>query len=502
MRAALEFHWLTLRQWSWDNNYSPGPEVYDQLWHIRREPATVTPFLPTECPVPNARSRILDRRQTEGDIQRNFYVVELIHLNSRESSFASAEGAGTSSTELLHVDLSCILKYVSPDELERYENEQFRIEAEAEAIAMRVEAEELARRRLEKNARMVAAGHGSRMAMGPHQEARPRGRPRGRGRGRGRGSWRSRGALITTSQPYNEDMREELVDAEPEEVLRRVEEGIQLMIAETESDSDDFDTPRGLTSPSIARSAFVANSALPLSPILSHRRPSVIHETQYDEEESDPGPGLVNADDGSMSSAAMQLRIEDDVRGRTDDSSGGESSNSGHRSKRRRTESTTPNERMTPAQTTAPEHRSLDRDMSLVSSIPESPSASVGSYANDQVIRVQLPAPTPRSVQPSRSEETELNNSREQTPEARRLVDEINEADGDREVEDGEDAEEYVVEAIIDHYHDDVGKKWYLVKWQGYEDSHDWLANEDLEGAAELVAEYNAKIRRKKKARG
>jgi hypothetical protein len=63
--------------------------------------------------------------------------------------------------------------------------------------------------------------------------------------------------------------------------------------------------------------------------------------------------------------------------------------------------------------------------------------------------------------------------------------------------DDEEDAEEYVVEAIIEHYRD-AGKKYYLVKWQGYEDSHDWLPEEDLEGAAELVAEYNEKVRRRK----
>jgi hypothetical protein len=60
-----------------------------------------------------------------------------------------------------------------------------------------------------------------------------------------------------------------------------------------------------------------------------------------------------------------------------------------------------------------------------------------------------------------------------------------------------DDAEEYVVEAIIEHYRE-AGRTYYLVKWQGYEDSHDWLPSEDLEGAAELVAEYNEKIRRRK----
>jgi hypothetical protein len=61
-----------------------------------------------------------------------------------------------------------------------------------------------------------------------------------------------------------------------------------------------------------------------------------------------------------------------------------------------------------------------------------------------------------------------------------------------------EDPEEYVVEAIIEHYYDDEGKKYYLVKWEGYQDSHDWLLEEDLAGASELVAGYNERVRRRK----
>jgi len=58
---------------------------------------------------------------------------------------------------------------------------------------------------------------------------------------------------------------------------------------------------------------------------------------------------------------------------------------------------------------------------------------------------------------------------------------------------DADGAEEYVVEAIVEHFQED-GKNYYLVKWDGYEDSHDWLPEEDLEGAADLVAEYNERI--------
>ena len=49
----------------------------------------------------------------------------------------------------------------------------------------------------------------------------------------------------------------------------------------------------------------------------------------------------------------------------------------------------------------------------------------------------------------------------------------------------------------VEVYYDDDGKKFYLVKWQGYKDSYDWLPKEDLEGAAELVFKYDESIRRK-----
>ena len=449
-------------QWEWES-YTPDPEVYDQLWHIRNEPATVTPFLPTESPIPHAQTRIKDRRQTEGDIQRNFYVVEVNRFGHRNGSVSSVEDAPPASTETLHVDLSRILEYVSPDELERYENEQFRIEAEAEAIAVREEAEAVARRRLEKNARVAAAGKGSRMlnGLGLDDEPHTKGRPRGRGRGRGMGSWRGRGALVLSSQLHGNDMREELVDVEPELALHREDDELQLLIAET--DSEDEEEERN-TLPGLACSAFVANSALPVSPVASLRRPSgipIIQRRQYEDAEEDSELEPVDADTRSMSSAAMQLRLEDD-RGPADSPSKeevDEDDHDRHRSKRRRTESTASNQRIP-----VPHPH---RQPSFAPSIPESRSDSTSSSGD--VIRVQPPGPTQQS----------------------------NGSNGHEHLED-EDAEEYVVEAIIEHYKE-AGKKFYLVKWQGYEDSHDWLPEEDLQGAAELVAEYNEMVRRRSK---
>jgi hypothetical protein len=53
--------------------------------------------------------------------------------------------------------------------------------------------------------------------------------------------------------------------------------------------------------------------------------------------------------------------------------------------------------------------------------------------------------------------------------------------------------EEYAVEAIVDHFREH-GMNYYVVKWEGYEDSHDWLPEVDLGGAADLVTEYKERI--------
>jgi len=470
---------LTFGKWEWHNNYSPAPEIYNQLWHIRQEPVDLRRSPQPKCPLPDARSRILDRRQTEGDIQRNFYVVEVTNFPSHKTSVSSAEDAGLNATELFHVDLSRILDYVSPAELERFENEQFQIEAEAEAVAMRVEAEELRRRRLEKNARSAAMGQGSRMlsglGLGLDPDMRPRGRPRGRGRGRGRGSWRGRGALVLNGR--EQDMRDQLVDAEGDELVQ-TEDGLQMMIDET--DSEDVDLAAELearTSPNLARSAFVANSAL--SPVLSHRRPSGtlsmprIPIDALDDQDEESDLELLDRDARSMLSAAMQLRIESDINTRSETTleDGG-----GHRGKRRRTESTASNQR--------PHPRSP-----FSSTIPESP---VSAEHSDDAIPAHEPIAVHRGLQNGNSNGAELDNIHVQSPTVGASIEE--QSDGDNE---DEDAEEYVVEAIIEHYRD-AGKKFYLVKWQGYEDSHDWLPEEDLEGAAELVAEYNEKVHRRK----
>lgn len=66
---------------------------------------------------------------------------------------------------------------------------------------------------------------------------------------------------------------------------------------------------------------------------------------------------------------------------------------------------------------------------------------------------------------------------------------------------DDEDVQEYVVEAIMEHFID-KGRAYYLVKWEGYQDSHDWLSEEDLQGAPELLAEYHARNRKRLRQEG
>lgn len=112
------------------------------------------------------------------------------------------------------MDFTRIMQYVSPAELERYETEQFRLEAEAEAVAIRTEAEDLARRQLHKNTKLPSNNRGSRMLSGLELPVilptRARGRLR---RSRGRGRRRTRD-LVFDSRQLEDETHEELVDSE------------------------------------------------------------------------------------------------------------------------------------------------------------------------------------------------------------------------------------------------------------------------------------------------
>lgn len=427
----LENYLLNL-QWDWES-YKPGPEVYQQLWRIRKEPVIVTAKPPEECPIEHAQTRILDRRQTESAIVRNYYVVRITRTDD------SAEGYETE-----YVDVSRILQYVSPAELERFENEQFRLEAEAEAIAVRAKMEEIARRRLKLNARGRGRGRGrivSTPVLLTESQPRPRGRPRGK-RGRGRG--RPRAPSVR-----GDDAGEELEDDFGAVVFKEDEEPHRV-IPETEDEEEMLELS-SRQSPGLMHSAFVANSALSVSPI--HRRLSIstAHRSVLDED----------------TSPMFLAQLEQD------------SNEDGHHIKRVRLDSPDPVGHMslvsTPQiPTEAFAQAVLFSDRSSVVGLDSSP------YPQTKPPTSLSPAPEYTLHAPSAA----LDNS---------LVLHRPQHNGDANNDNDPTEEEHVVESILEHYHD--GEKiYYLVKWEGYEDSHDWLPEEDLDGARELVTEYKKRV--------
>jgi hypothetical protein len=74
------------------------------------------------------------------------------------------------------------------------------------------------------------------------------------------------------------------------------------------------------------------------------------------------------------------------------------------------------------------------------------------------------------------------------------MIEETHENSDRDKNKDAEDAEEYVVESIIEHYSNEE-KKCYLDKWEGHEDCHDWLPEEGSKDATELMLEYNERVR-------
>ncbi|KAI0675680.1 hypothetical protein C8Q78DRAFT_1150116 [Trametes maxima] len=65
--------------------------------------------------------------------------------------------------------------------------------------------------------------------------------------------------------------------------------------------------------------------------------------------------------------------------------------------------------------------------------------------------------------------------------------------DDQEESDEEEDAEEYEIEKILDAKHGAFaeGRMGYLVKWKGYDDSHNsWVNEKDAEGATDLIKEY------------
>ncbi|KAF2845108.1 hypothetical protein T440DRAFT_461034 [Plenodomus tracheiphilus IPT5] len=516
--------------WEWES-YTPGPEVYQQLWRIRKEPTTVTPRLPDQSPHPYVRTRILDRRQTEDDIRQNFYIVETVQQSPNSSQ---------PHTTIEHVDLSCILAYVSPLELERFENEQFRIEAEAEAVAARVEAEELARRRLERNARVPGRtglhrgrGRGSRILSGLGQGMEAlhvvsrRGRPRG-SRGRPRGSWRALGQLALSSALHDEIREQDVVNTRLSDALHNAGEDLDHVIEETDSEEESLADEPTHSSPNLMRSAFVANSALSISPAARKTLPplDVRRQVSASPHISESDIDLTDYDARSTSGAAAQLQQETEHGEHIipeSQESRAESSDIGHhRNKRRRavSNSTTSDLPVFKAPTGSvfePEgpytQQLLFRESSLPDidplSEPERPQpqdlmfrnqSSIPEYESEASNGESPYQGPPASTRYPNKYDEDVMDLDDNTMRVLPLHDETDlnhTSDGDGDAADNDDAEEYVVESIIEHFYEG-GKKYYLVKWGGYEDSHDWLPEEDLTGAADMVSEYNRKLAQKK----
>jgi hypothetical protein len=351
------------------------------------------------------------------------------------------------------VDLRRILDFVSPAELERYETEQFRLEAEAEAVALRIKAEDLARRQLQKYARAPNVNKGSRMlnglgfSVGP--TARSRGRPRGN-RGKIRG--RTRGLDLSPRQ-LEKDEHAELVDSEPMRFSCPTENMEQ----------------RAQTSPTIMRSAFVAHSALSGSPIPRRLSDSVPRQRHSEHSEPEDVADLalsdhhVNSIAGHLPAPTINTRGDDHSKDH-------------------------PYARLSGMEVTLSSSSSAISSTKMVDvfrkTMPSSDRPSIVASDQDDTISAQLPSQRDELNEQMNDGMMHLHTShaRQHLPEH----DNIDNADADS-------TEEYAVEAIVDHFREH-GMNYYVVKWEGYEDSHDWLPEVDLGGAADLVTEYKERI--------
>lgn len=399
--------------------------------------------------------------------------------------------------------MSQILKYVSRRELERYEQEDYAQQARAEEIARRAEAEELAKRRLQKNFREPGISKGiallENLELGSAEvPKRGRGRPRGSGRGRGRGrgrarrSWLGRGDVATTTDD----------DADPEEVYQSLTEQ-ELLEAEMLETSDDDEAEEAAlskpSSPNFARSSFVANSALPLSPVAMHRRlsktlipPHLLPARESPADERSASDDEEQRSARSISSGTAQPGLEYDIRGQQFfdmDEDGEESEGSEnmddmdqHRTKRQRTEST--------SSTRAPE----SSRPGLLHSWAKQPTTHTRSSSSTDPLNANESS-TSDDETDGHAANAQLRSEIEETPDLAAPNDNRYEENGDVEMIDSE--EEYVVESIVSHSYEN-GKRYYLVKWEGYDDKSDWLPEDDLLGARELVTKYNERLFRTK----
>jgi hypothetical protein len=279
-------------------------------------------------------------------------------------------------------------------------------------------------------------------------------------------------------------MREELVDSEPIANLHQ----------------NQHVRPPVQTSPGVARSAFVANSALPVSSItrrLSTSLPQRKH-AGFSVSGEEAGLALVSCEAKVTPNAPVQLRDspapKTDVKGED-----GDKDHSNTVSSERHSVPPTllpPTDKTSKAAThaaplplQAPSPPSIPADM--FSQMPLFfDRSSVAASDSDDTIPAQPP-----SLHHELNEDVNEDIIHVHTTHSDRFPHEHDQTVDDA---DTESADEYVVEAIVNHFQED-GTTYYLVKWDGYEDSHDWLLEEDLDGAADLVAEYKQRVGRKNK---
>jgi hypothetical protein len=307
-----------------------------------------------------------------------------------------------------------------------------------------------------------------------------RGRTRGRGRGRGRGHGRGRGGYALAGHGNQkleimEGVEGELDAMDIEYVAGPYdEEALQRAIAETSSDDPDGmeedDGQSTKTSPDFMRSAMIANSALPTSPIAMHRRLSIVHRGHPEV------PDIEGSDDASGSNAAAQLITERQIREQP--SSDESEEDTQHRSKRPRAESA-----------------SSSRKLS-VSRKATSATIVVAPKIHPFFARSKQPQtqPPPAYIQ-DESEDKEEEEEDDIPSQTAAIPTDVVSEEEEEEVEEA-NSNEYVVESILDHSLRE-GVKHYRVKWAGYEDATDWLEEQDLENLHVLVEEYNEKLKGK-----
>jgi hypothetical protein len=269
-------------------------------------------------------------------------------------------------------------------------------------------------------------------------------------------------------------------------------------IAETDEEEDEEDEDDAETISPIMRSSFLAHSALPLSPHAVQHTHRTVSIADTDGEEED------DESHDSESSAARQLIFErglDHTRPLSISDDDDEEVRL-HRppAKRQRTQSISsfthrhrhlPSTSMAYArQVSIPLGRSpaLQGERAPKESFDESDSDAHSSSDPLQSQRLDI------TLQPHHTEHL---NERPHDHDAHEAEQAGEEDDNDNDDDDEAEEEEYAVEAILGHSYQD-GTKYYLVKWEGYGEATDWLSEDALEGAAEMVAEYNERQRRKK----